>query len=167
MTEIARREPWDRLARAALRPEPPPEGAAPRRLLACSLAGTPYALPVDRVRQVVRVRPITPVPRTPASVRGVISLRGTIVQVLDLRLRLRLPALEPGRASRVVVVQGAETGLTGLLVDAVTDVWLAAAQDLRPPAAPEGSAVEALFARGESFVSVLDLDRVLDLDGDC
>jgi purine-binding chemotaxis protein CheW len=106
------------------------------------------------------------VPRTPPVVLGVISLRGTIVQVLDLRLRLRLPAAAPARGSRIAVVQGQQGGLAGLLVDAVTDVLVAAPEQLRPVAASEGGAVEAFFARGERFVSVLDLDRVLDLDGE-
>lgn len=166
MTQAACSERWDRLARAAARPAAQEERAPARRLLACSLAGSPYALPIERVREIVRVRPITPVPRTPAAVLGLISLRGTIVQVVDLRLRLRLPAAAPARGSRIVVVQGGEGGLAGLLVDAVTDVLLAPPQELRAAAPVEGSAVEALFARGERFVSVLDLDRVLDLDGE-
>jgi purine-binding chemotaxis protein CheW len=165
VTRVARAEPWDRLAQAALRPEAPPAGAPPRQLLVCSLAGTPYALPIERVREIVRLRPITPMPRTPPAVRGVISLRGTIAQVVDLRLRLGLPALEPARESRIVVVGGAEGELAGLFVDAVTDVLLAPQEELRPDAAPEGGAVAAFLARGETFVSVLDVDRVLDLDG--
>jgi purine-binding chemotaxis protein CheW len=164
VTQGVRSERWDRLARAAALPAAEPGRAPSRHLLACSLAGGAYALPVERVREIVRVRPITPVPRTPPAVLGVLSLRGTIVQVVDLRLRLRLPAAPPGRGSRIAVVEGGDGELAGLLVDAVTDVLSVATDALRPAGAAEGSAVEALFARGERFVSLLDLGRVLDLD---
>jgi chemotaxis signal transduction protein len=68
-----------------------------QRLVVFRLDGALYALPVERVREIVRLRPITPVPRVPAAVRGVISLRGQVIQVIDLRARLALPPAEQGR----------------------------------------------------------------------
>ena len=115
------------------------------------------------VREIVRLRPITPVPRVPAAIPGVISLRGEVVEVLDLRMRLGLPSQAPSRASRIVVLHGDDGAVTGLLVDAVRDVLRIPEDQLRSSAGGDNEAVSALLVRGDEFVSLLDLDRVLDL----
>ena len=153
---------WESLARAAAHRE----AAVPeylRQLLTFELDGAPYALPVERVREIVRVRPITPVPRVPADVRGVISLRGEIVQVVDLRRRLGLELLAATRSSRIVVVHAGDDRVAGLLVDAVREVVSVPDEAVRP-ALGDSDAVEALCVRGEEFVSLVDLDRVLAVD---
>ena len=119
----------------------------------------------ERVREIVRVRPVTPLPRVPPEVLGVISLRGEIVQVVHLRRRLGLGEAALTRASRVVVVHGEDGRVAGLLVDAVNEVMSVTEESLRPPPG-EAVAVEFLSAQGERFVSLLDLDRVLAFDGD-
>jgi purine-binding chemotaxis protein CheW len=121
-----------------------------------------YAVPVERVREIVRMRPITPMPRVPRCVAGLVALRGEMVQIVDLRLRLGLTAASPSRRTRIVVLHGQE-GVAGLLVDEVRGVLRVPEDALEAPPAGEVDAVEALCARGERFVSVLDVDRVLDL----
>jgi len=156
---------WDVLARAAAAQH----GAADEQLLheflAFELGRTPLAIPVERVREIVRLRPITSMPRVPAEIRGVISLRGEIVQVLDLRLRLGLPAVTPTRATRIIVLHGAEGQMTGVLVDSVAEVLRVREDALRLPAGGESEMVGGLCKRGEQFVSLLEVDRVLDLGG--
>ncbi|MGI9591384.1 MAG: chemotaxis protein CheW [Myxococcota bacterium] len=153
---------WESVAREAAHRE----AAAPeylQQLLTFELDGAPYALAVERVREIVRVRPITPVPRVPEDVRGVISLRGEIVQVVDLRRRLGLEPVAATRASRIVVVHAGDDRIAGLLVDAVREV-VSVREDALRPAPGESDAVEALCVRGEEFVSLVDLDRVLAVD---
>ena len=154
---------WDILARSAVRGESDEERGLRREFVAFHLDGDSYALPIERVREIVRLRPITHVPRVPDAVRGVISLRGEIVQVLDLRRRLELPPREPTRTSRIVVLHGDDDSVTGLLVDGVREVLRITEADIRPAVAGEAEAVSALLARGDEFVSLLDLERVLDL----
>lgn len=155
-------ERWAELARAA--------GGGPRgeaQELPCELltlvAADEYAVPVERVREIVRMRRITPMPRVPRAVLGLVALRGEMVQVVDLRLRLGLEAAAPSRRSRIVVLHGQDGQVAGLLVDAVRDVLRVPEDALAAPPAGEIDAVESLCARGERFVSVLDVDRVLDL----
>jgi len=159
---------WEDLARyAARRDGASPDGAMRRELLVLWLDGDPYALPVERVREIVRMRSITPVPRVPAAVRGVISLRGEIVQVVELRRRLGLAGHDEaaaGRRARIVVLNGDDGQLTGLLVDRVSEVLRIDEDALRPPATREADAVSALAAYGERFVSLFDVDRLLELD---
>lgn len=155
---------WDALARAAARQGHGEEGTAPLRELLCLRMGAdPYAIPIERVREIVRLRPVTAMPRVPRAVLGVISMRGEIVQVLDLRSRLRMPPAEPTRSSRIVVLHGDEGEVSGLLVDAVTEVLRIEEEAVRPPPAGEAEFVAALCARGEEFVSLMNLERVLDL----
>jgi purine-binding chemotaxis protein CheW len=164
-------ERWDDVARrAAGRIAGRSADEAPaelRELLVIWLDGDPYALPIERVREIVRLRPITPVPRVPDAVRGVISLRGEIVQVLDLRRRLGLApaALDAAgrRRHRIVVLHGDDGQMAGLLVDRVSEVLRAPADALRAPAAREADTVVALVPHGEGFVSLFDVDRLLEI----
>jgi purine-binding chemotaxis protein CheW len=154
---------WQELARRAAERRHADEGnAAVRQLLCFVLDGSPYAVPVERVREILRVRPIIPVPRLPREVPGVISLRGEILEVVDLRLRLNLPAAELQRSSRIVVAQAADGGFAGLLVDGVTEVTAVLEDALRPAAASEAGHVETLCVRDGRFVSLIDVDRVLE-----
>ena len=154
---------WDALARAAARGDDAEGSAAPElHLLTFLLDGARYALPVEQVREIVRLRPATPVPRVGEDVLGVISLRGDIVQVIDLRRRLALGADAPGPRARIVIVNGFDERIGGLLVDAVDEVLKISADALQSPTA-DAAAVEAIAAVGERFVSVLDLERVWSL----
>ncbi len=155
---------WDTLARAAAAREVGSVSAL-RELLVFELEGGLYALPVERVREIVRARALTAVPRTPAEILGVIVLRGEIVQVLDLRRRLGLAPAAPTRATRVIVLHGEDGEIAGLLVDGVKEVLRLAESELLPPPPGETRGVAALARRGERFVSLLAVERVVDFDG--
>jgi len=157
---------WEDLARSAAegRSEETGEAQELRQLLVFLVDGTPYALPVESVREIVRIRPITPIPRVTRTVRGVISLRGEIIQVLDLRLRLGLPPTEATKTTRIVVVHGDEDRVAGVLVDAVREVMRISEDEIGSAGGGDAAGfVEALCARGEEFISLVDLDRVLDV----
>jgi purine-binding chemotaxis protein CheW len=158
---------WDQIARAAAaRRDAPAAAERVRQLLCVRIESSTYAVGVEAVREIVRVRPITPIPRVTAEVRGVISLRGEIIQVIDLRQRLGLTPTVPVRATRIVVVQAEDGRIAGILVDGVREV-------LRVPESAIGAAapgdvqgvVAALCTSGSEFVSLVDLDKLLELDG--
>ncbi len=153
----------DGLERAAVaEPE-----VAPIRLetwVAFSLAGEVFALPVAPVREVVRVASITRVPHAPRPIRGVTNRRGRVIPVIDLRLRIELPATELGRASRVIVVSS-RGRLLGLLVDAVHQVIHIDLQQVQPPP-DDVMTVQSDYLRGvyhldDQLILLLDLDRAL------
>jgi purine-binding chemotaxis protein CheW len=155
---------WDELARAAASRR---ERQAPvevlRQLLCVRVDGSPYAVPVENVREIVRVRPITPIPRTVSSVRGVISLRGEIIQVVDLRLRLQLAPAAASKANRIVVVQVEDGRVAGVLVDEVREVLRVSESAIGSPPAGEAGIVAALCANGAEFVSIVDPERLLEV----
>lgn len=154
---------WESLARAAVHRQTEEDSTLIRELLSFTLAGDPYAIPVEWVREIVRMRAITPMPRVPREILGVISLRGEIVQVLDLRRRLGLDARPATRTSRIIVLHGDQGAVTGLLVDSVREVLRVSEEAMQPPPTGESDSVEALCRQGEEFISLINLDRVLDL----
>jgi len=156
---------WESLARgASTAGEVDTEPELLRELLAFELDGTGYALPVERVREIIRLREVTAMPRVPECILGVVALRGEIVQVLDLRRRLGLAPCEPTRRTRIIVLHGDDDRVTGIQVDAVRDVFRAAEAEIEPGPGHAGSVVAELCRRDVDFVSILDLDQVIDFD---
>jgi len=128
-----------------------------------------YSLPLTKVREIIRILPITPVPRMPAHLLGVINLRGKIVPVMDLHRRLLLkPAPELERACIIVIQASSESSLIGLLVDVVEEVASISAEAIEP--APDfGSELDLRFILGlakteHSVITVLDIDALLAPD---
>jgi purine-binding chemotaxis protein CheW len=160
-------ENWDALARrASERSGDDDAGGLLRELLAFRLDETSYAIPVERVREIVRLRAVTSVPHMPSWVIGVVGLRGEVVQVVDLRMRLGIATRDATRSTRVIVLHGDDERVTGILVDAVDQVLRISEEAIRPAAGAETSAVIELCERDGEFVSVVDVDRVLELRAD-
>src|SRR5262249_7217126 len=127
-----------------------------------------YAVPVLRVREIIEHGVVTRVPSTPAWIRGVINLRGGVVPVVDLGLRLGLPERPLSKRSCIVIVElplQGETALVGVTADAVNQVQEIRPQDVEPvPAFGTPLDLEFLvgMARsGPAFVMLLDIDRLL------
>jgi len=157
---------WDDLARAAADHGDSSESLDEiHQLLSFEIAGAPYAVPVERVREIVRMRPVTPVPRTPEEVRGVISLRGEMIELIDLGRRLGLGSIESSRRTRIIVVKTADDEVVGLLVDAVKEVMRVSNDAIQPATGSDTGVVNELCKFRDEFVSMIELDRVLTLDG--
>ncbi|MFN7134355.1 MAG: chemotaxis protein CheW, partial [Myxococcales bacterium] len=116
---------------------------------------------------IVKVPPITEVPRAPRDVLGVMSLRGEILPVFDLRRRLGLPPLEgePSRRARVLVVDAGE-GHAGILVDAVAHVVRLKPSGIEPTPQGLGGGVESEYLAGigrqkNRLYILLDVQAVL------
>jgi purine-binding chemotaxis protein CheW len=157
---------WESLARAAVDRAVEEEASLLRELLVFTLDADPYAIPVEWVREIVRLRAITPMPRVPPEIRGVISLRGEIVQILDMCRRLGIEAREPTQASRIIVLHGEPGAVTGLLVDSVREVLRVGEEAIQPPPTGGSGSVEEICRRDQEFVSLLNMGRVLDLGGE-
>ena len=89
-------------------------------------------VPVERVQEVLRAQPLTPVPLAHEHIGGLLNLRGQIVTALDLRARLGLPARDPAAPSANVVV-ATEDGPLSLVVDALGDVLTVDDDAFEPP----------------------------------
>lgn len=85
------------------------------------IAGQIFAIPSSQVVEIVRIQPITLMPKLPPYVKGVINLRGKIVPLIDLRLKLSKQEMEYTDQTSIVVTQS-EDSIIGLIVDSVDDV---------------------------------------------
>jgi purine-binding chemotaxis protein CheW len=99
------------------------EGGKRTEYLAFTLAGDTYGAPVALVREILKPPPLTPVPRAPEATMGIVSVRGQLVTVIDLRRRMRLTEGPQTRRTRILLVDvvGGET--LGLYVDEVQQVY--------------------------------------------
>jgi len=138
-----------------------------RVVLACfEVCEGVYALDVGCVREVVRWQEVTPLPKAPSLIDGVIDLRGAVVPVIDLKRALYGERSEPGTRTRIVVSE-VEGLVVGLVVDSATDVLsvdVAALDDPPALAAQAGyDATRAVVRRpGTSPILVLSLEHVLE-----
>ena len=149
-------------AAAAAAAAVPPE--RPESWVTFELAGELYALPVARIQEIRRARGITRVPHAPPPVRGIANLRGKVLVVVDLRLRLGLPPAVADERSRILVVSSRQRSL-GLLVDAAHQVLGLLPSRIEPPPADlmdERSAYLAgVVQLDDSLVIALDIDQLL------
>lgn len=131
--------------------------------LGFELAGQDYAVPLGDVREIVRPEAPTPVPGAPAGVLGIISLRGSIVTVLDGCRRLGLDAGNAGPDQRLVIFQGEEENVA-MRIDALRDVLDLDTTELMPPppspATRNNDPVLGVLYRGEDFITLLDAGKL-------
>ena len=137
-----------------------PANTSLTELLTFRLADEDYAMDIMSVREIRGWTRTTPLPHAPSYMCGVINLRGTVLPVMDLAERLGLPAQEKSDRNVIIVVKQGDA-LTGLLVDAVSDIVALTADELQPPPdmTPGSGAnvVSALFLIEDRMIRVLDL----------
>ena len=128
------------------------------------LAGEEYGVQILKVQEIKGFSAITPIPNTPAFIKGAMNLRGTVVPVVDLRERFGMVAGAYDRFTVIIVVMVGER-IVGLVVDAVSDVLSITEEEIAPPP-PLGHGVDTTFMTGmakskDKFVLILDIDAVL------
>lgn len=106
--------------------------AAKTKYLTFSLGSEEYALDILKVREIIGLLPVTPVPQTPERLRGVINLRGKVIPVVDLRASFGMASRDDDPKTCIIVVL-VEDGLMGLLVDTVRSVVDVADDQIEPP----------------------------------
>lgn len=127
-----------------------------------------YGIPIMKIKEIITLRPVTEIPRAPAFVRGVISLRGMIMPVLDMTCRLGLDRSASRGGERVVVVKsGAGDSFTGLLVDQVTQVARIASNRIEAaPVTLDG--IDRDFVRGigrteNRMIILLNIETIVNI----
>lgn len=142
-----------------------------RQYLTFQLAEEVFAVEVAKVREILEFTSITKVPQTPDFMRGVINLRGSVVPVMDMRLKFGLPETEKTVNTCIIVVEvdhEGETIIIGALADSVQEVF-----ELEPdqvePAPRIGTKLNTDFLLGMGkhdgqFIMILDIDRTFTGD---
>jgi purine-binding chemotaxis protein CheW len=124
---------------------------------------------VAKVREILDFTAITKVPQTPDFMRGVINLRGSVVPVVDMRLKFGMSQTEKTVNTCVIVMEialGGETTVVGSLADSVQEV-LELEPDQIEPSPRIGTKLHTEFIKGmgkhsEQFIIILDIDKVFE-----
>ncbi len=142
-----------------------------RQYLTFQLGEEVFALDVCHVGEILEFTTVTKVPSTPDYMRGVINLRGSVVPVLDMKLKFGLTAIEKTVNTCVIVVEipcEGETTVSGALVDSVQEVF-ELERDQIEPVPKIGAKLKTGFVKGMGkkdghFVIILDIDKVFSSD---
>jgi purine-binding chemotaxis protein CheW len=138
-----------------------------RQYLTFTLGDEHFALDVANVREILEFTSVTKVPQTPEFMRGVINLRGSVVPVMDMRLKFGMSITEKAVDTCVIVAEvslESETTVLGVLVDSVQEVFELEPEQIEP--APRiGTKLRTEFIRGmgkrdDQFIIILDVDKV-------
>src|SRR5438876_7589138 len=136
-------------------------GVTDVQLFIFRVAGREYALPVANVAEVLRMVSVAPLPQCPVWLSGVINLRGRVVPVVDLRVRLGLPAQPIDLATPLVIAQSDGHSL-GLVVDSAVEVSsVPHAGGNAPDRSSDGHLLAEIAHAGERLLFVLDLPHIL------
>jgi purine-binding chemotaxis protein CheW len=138
------------------------------KYLTFTLAEEEYGLSLLKIKEIIGMMPITPVPQTPDFVKGVINLRGRVIPVMDLRLKFGLPGMDYTDRTCIIVVEiEGELGkvLIGIVVDSVSEVLQIKGDKIEDtPAMGANVGTEYILgiAKTDSGVKILlDIDRIL------
>jgi len=135
-------------------------------LLTFVIAGEQYAVDIERIVEIVTPRPVTRIPNADSSVVGIISLRGTIVTLVDVRRKLRHPQAGEGTAETRIVVIDFRHEIVGFIVDRVLRVVKTAAASIEAHPVVHTTelddSIRGVFRAGGALTILLDLDKLLD-----
>jgi purine-binding chemotaxis protein CheW len=133
-------------------------------ILGVKLGTEDYGIDTTQVREIIRMREITPIPRQPPYVEGVMNVRGAIVPVVNLKKRFGLQ--ENGSKHPHIVIVESTKGLVGMLVDSVTEVIRVPAELIHPPPQVtrgiDGEYLRGICRLGEKLMIYLDLEKLLE-----
>lgn len=147
------------------------ENESSQKFLAFYLNDKNYAFQILKVNEVIQLPEVTPVPKTPEYMRGVINLRGQIIPIIDLRLALKMAEVEYDKQTCVIIVKIKilhQEKMIGFIVDCVSEVFEIESVNIELP--PNyGEKMNNDFLKGigkvkEKIVMLLDIDKILSSD---
>jgi purine-binding chemotaxis protein CheW len=141
------------------------DGSTRVEFLEFTLAGEAYAVEIAWITEILKPLPITHVPRAAPDILGVMSVRGRLVTVLDLRKRLHHPPSEEDARARILLVHGEDDEVVGLRVDEVVQVHRLADADIEPAAVLGGDQPAHIGGVGRSQGRVLVLIDIRPIVG--
>jgi purine-binding chemotaxis protein CheW len=123
-----------------------------------------YGVDILRVQEIKGYTTVTKIPNTPAHIKGVLNLRGTIVPIVELRAKFGMPTIDYSMFTVIVVVVVQER-IMGLVVDSVSDVLNIDKKDIQPPpqfgAKVDVSVLTGIGKSADKLVALLNIDRLL------
>ncbi|UWG98318.1 chemotaxis protein CheW [Dehalobacter sp. DCM] len=140
---------------------------AEEQMVTFSLGTEEFGVDIMKVQEIIRIPPITRVPKAKSYVEGVINLRGIVIPIVNLRTRFGMPSAVETDLSRIIVLQ-IEGKVFGIMVDSVAEVLRLNDDAIEPPP-PIALGMDANFIRGvgkigERLLILLKLDQIIGGD---
>ncbi|PWU19334.1 MAG: chemotaxis protein CheW [Bdellovibrio sp.] len=137
------------------------------RYLCFKVAQEEFAIPLLTVKQVIGMPEVTTVPQVPSYFLGIMNLRGQVISIIDLRLKLGIKTQEQGAEKSVIIIE-MDSHSIGLVVDEVHSVLSAIAENLSPPPdlgrSPAGEYVSAVYRKDDKLILIIDILKILSVD---
>ena len=138
-----------------------------KQLISFTVGAEEYGLELLRVKEVIRMRQITWLPKAPACVKGIINLRGDVIPIVDLRERFGLQSIEDTAMTRVIVAE-VEGRPVGMVVDSASQVVRVPADQFDPPPPMVGRAARGFITgvgkMDGKLIITIDMDRILSTE---
>ncbi len=139
--------------------------------LSFKLSEEVFAINVSKVINILELSKITRIPKSPEYMKGVINLRGTVLPVVDMRIKFNLPEKENTVDTSIIVLSidlNGEAVLIGILVDAVREVLELRNQDIFPSPTIgtkyNTSFIEGMWRIDDKFIMILDIDKIFNTE---
>lgn len=147
-------------------------GAKEGKYLTFELCGEEYGVEILKVKEIIGIMNITPVPQTPEFVKGVINLRGKVIPVIDLRVKFGMERQEYDERTCIIVIdipdERGKRIMTGIVVDSVSEVLNVRNEDIEDTPS-FGARLNTGFIMGMAKIKgdvkiLLDIDKVMAAD---
>lgn len=136
------------------------------RFLTFSLNKEQYAVPLLKVKEVIALTETTPVPYSPAHFKGIMNLRGQVISIIDLRMKMKMPKADANSESAIIILDLSPLSL-GVIVDSVESVLAVTTEEIQPP--PDMGGKETAYIRGVTrkenrLILLLDIEKTLSVE---
>lgn len=136
------------------------------QLVSFKIGNEEFGIDILKVQEIIRLMTITVVPNSPEFVEGVINLRGRIIPVLDLRIKLGMPRIQHSSNTRIIVVE-TNNSTVGFIVDAVSEVLRIPQNITEPPpsivAGVDSEYITSVGKLDDRLLILLDLEKILSI----
>ncbi len=137
-------------------------------LMGFCLGNEEYAVDIMRIREITPLLEMTPIPRAPGYIAGVVSLRGNITPIFDPKKKIGLPQTERTDRARIIVLNRDEEQI-GILVDAITGAASVAVDGMEPPPAvirgQQAEYISGVARDDDRMLIVMDIDAITQVEG--
>ncbi len=131
------------------------------------VAGELFGVDILMVQEIIKDADVTAIPDSPAFIEGVINLRGSIIPIIDLHKRLKLPDTQANRSDNLwIIILNIGGRVTGFVVDHVTQVFKVTANMIKPApdlvvAGMRSDYIRGVCKQGQNLMAILDFNRIL------
>ena len=132
-----------------------------KQYIVVKIGNEQYGIDISYIDTIVRMQKITRVPKAQRHFKGVINLRGEIVPVMSIRLKIKLADDEFTNASRIIILKLEEKGMLGVIVDEVKEVVTLSSNEVEKSSG-KGSFINGVGKHGEELISLFDINAIVE-----